>query len=115
MNFPINKAEISTTSGEISFKPFRKIGNVDLSANSFAIFNDFNLFSVLPLKRQTFYFFENFYKILSTVFISDRIKTYFYFIEIYYYFFIFFNLTGYKLLLMINFLKFLLKLVVIFL
>jgi len=44
----INKAEISTTSGEISLKPFRKIGNVDLSANSSAIFNAFNLFSVSP-------------------------------------------------------------------
>ena len=46
--FLINKAEISTTSGEISLKPFRKIGNVDLSANSSAIFNAFNLFSVSP-------------------------------------------------------------------
>jgi len=33
LNCLINKAEISTTSGEISLKPFRKIGNVDLSAN----------------------------------------------------------------------------------
>jgi len=48
LNFIINKAEISTTSGEISLKPFRKIGNVDLSPNSSAIFNAFNLFSVLP-------------------------------------------------------------------
>ena len=48
LNFLINKAEILTTSGEISLKPFRKIGNVDLSANSSAIFNAFNLFSVSP-------------------------------------------------------------------
>ena len=48
LNFLINRAEISTTSGEISLKPFRKIGNVDLSLNSSAIFNAFNLFSVLP-------------------------------------------------------------------
>jgi len=48
LNFLIKKAEISTTSGEISLKPFRKIGNVDLSANSSAIFNAFNLFYVLP-------------------------------------------------------------------
>jgi len=37
LNCLINKAEISTTSGEISLKPFRKIDNVDLSANSSAI------------------------------------------------------------------------------
>ena len=30
MNFLINKAEISTTSGDISLNPFRKIYNVDL-------------------------------------------------------------------------------------
>ena len=48
LNFLINKAEIATTSGEISLKPFRKIGNVDLSANSSAIFNAFNLFYVSP-------------------------------------------------------------------
>ena len=51
LNFLINKAEISTTSGEISLKPFRKIGNVGLSPNSSAIFNAFNLFSVLHWKR----------------------------------------------------------------
>ena len=49
MNFLINVAAISTTSGETSLKPFRKIGKVDLSANSSAIFNAFNLFSVLIL------------------------------------------------------------------
>ena len=48
LNFLINKAEILTTSGDISLKPFRKIDNVDLSANSSAIFNAFNLSSVLP-------------------------------------------------------------------
>jgi len=48
LNFPINKAEISITFGEISLNPFRKIGNVDLSANSSAIFNAFNLFSISP-------------------------------------------------------------------
>ena len=48
LNFSINTAEILITSGEISLKPFRKIGNVDLSANSSAIFNAFNLSSVLP-------------------------------------------------------------------
>ena len=48
LNFLINKAEILITSGDISLKPFRKIGNVDLSANSSAIFNAFNLFSVSP-------------------------------------------------------------------
>ena len=52
LNFLINNAEISITSGEVSLKPFRKIGNVDLSANSSAIFNAFNLSSLLPLKRQ---------------------------------------------------------------
>ena len=45
------------TSGEISLKPFRKIGNVDLSANSSAIFNAFNLSYVLPLKRLNILFF----------------------------------------------------------
>ena len=39
--------EVVEISGEISLKPFRKIGNVDLSANFSAIFNAFNLFSVL--------------------------------------------------------------------
>ena len=38
MNFLINKAESLTTLGELSLKPFRKIGNVDLSANPSAIF-----------------------------------------------------------------------------
>jgi len=37
LNFLINKAETSMISREISLEPFRKIGNVDLSANSFAI------------------------------------------------------------------------------
>ena len=48
LNFLINKAEILTTSGEISRKPFRKIDNVDLSANSSAIFNAFNFSAVFP-------------------------------------------------------------------
>jgi len=48
LKFLINKAEFSTTSGAISLKPYRKIGNVDLSAKSSAIFNAFNLFSVSP-------------------------------------------------------------------
>ena len=51
LNFLIKKAEISTTSGEISLKPFRKIGNVDLSANSSAIFNALNLFFFITLKK----------------------------------------------------------------
>ena len=46
--FFINKAEILTTSGDISLKPCRKIDNVDLLDNSSAIFNAFNLFSVFP-------------------------------------------------------------------
>ena len=37
--------------------PCRKIGNVDLSANSSAIFNAFNLSYVLPLKRLKILFF----------------------------------------------------------
>ena len=57
LNFPIKKAEISTTFGEISLKPCRKIGNVDLSANSSAIFNAFNLSYILPLKRLNILFF----------------------------------------------------------
>ena len=51
LKFLINKAEISTTSGDISLNPIHKIDNVDLSANSSAIFNAFNLSSVFPLKR----------------------------------------------------------------
>ena len=51
MNFLINKAESLTTSGDISLKVCRKIDNVDLSDNSSAIFNAFNLSSLLPLKR----------------------------------------------------------------
>jgi len=50
LNFLINRAEISTTSGEISFKPFRRIGNVDLSANSSAIFNALIYFLCHPEK-----------------------------------------------------------------
>jgi len=46
LNFLINKAESLTTSGDISLKPFRKVDNVDLSDNSSAIFNAFNLSSV---------------------------------------------------------------------
>ena len=42
LNFPSNVAEISTISGEISLNPFCKIDNVNLSANSSAIFNAFN-------------------------------------------------------------------------
>ena len=48
LNFIINKAEILTTSGDISLRPFRKIDKVDLSANSSAIFKAFNLSSVFP-------------------------------------------------------------------
>ena len=48
LNFLINKAENSMTSGELSLKPFLNIGNVDLSANSSAIFNAFNLSSLSP-------------------------------------------------------------------
>ena len=48
LNFLINKAESLTTSGDISLKPCRKIDNVDLSDNSSAIFNAFNLSSVFP-------------------------------------------------------------------
>ena len=63
LNFPIKEAEISTTFGEISLKPCRKIGNVDLSANSSAIFNAFNLSSVLPLiKTKHFIFLRIFIK-----------------------------------------------------
>ena len=45
LKFFINKAESLSTSGEISLKPYRKIDNVDLSDNSSAIFNAFNLSS----------------------------------------------------------------------
>ena len=51
LNFLINKAESLTTSVDISLKPCRKIDNVDLSDNSSAIFNAFNLSSVFPGKR----------------------------------------------------------------
>ena len=56
MNFLLQWAEISITSGEISLKPFSKIGNVDLSAIFSAIFNAFNLSSELPWKRVKFLF-----------------------------------------------------------
>ena len=48
LNFFINKAESLTTSGDISLKPCRKIDNVDLSDNTSAIFNAYNLSSVFP-------------------------------------------------------------------
>ena len=49
LNFLIKKDDISITSGEVvSLKPLRKIGNIDLSANTSAIFNAFNLSFALP-------------------------------------------------------------------
>ena len=50
LKFLINLADNITTSGEVSLKPFLKIGNVDLSANSSAIFRAFSLSSVLLRK-----------------------------------------------------------------
>ena len=60
LNLFINKAEISTTSGDVSLKPCRKIDNVDLSDNSSAIFNAFNLSSVFPWKRLNILFLWEF-------------------------------------------------------
>ena len=51
LNILIKKADIRISSGEISHRPFRKIGNVSLSANSFAIFNACDLLSLLTLKK----------------------------------------------------------------
>ena len=53
LNFLINKAEILTTSGDVSLKPCRKIDNVDLSDNSSAIFNAFNLSSAVSYTHLT--------------------------------------------------------------
>ena len=78
LNSLINKAESLTTSGDISLKPCRKIDNVDLSDNSPQFLMLLICLLYFPEKDKTFYFFENFYKVMSTFLLRDCIKNFFY-------------------------------------